>query len=511
MARTAAKKNKTTQEIRKVRCRTKAKKEATYMSVYLPANLDLEKLLRENPPNFKYGPSKFNDLIDNFKYLINLITQIPLHNRDVIKNTGFVPCDSKEMEKWVHHHSPYLEYLIQHEILETDYHYEVGKGEAKGEAIGYRFTAQYASDIKSDSIRKNSILKRYKEQIDKQDKDRARYSYLSQWFNPHLSMDLDGAKKHLLEELKNNLRTGDTEVAWHKYQYALVAAEKIARGEWSFSVDPTAGRINTNLTNLPKSLRHFITYKGMTLSAVDIKTSQPCFSGILFDPDFYREKDSQGRNRRRKVRLNSEDFMDANINKYDEAIFRARTTLMFVNLEGGGKDIQKYREIIQGGTLYEFIQNEIFLKTGKYIPRDDIKVLVLMAIYSRNRLFGCAGDKYKLLFKELFPAVYELFKAIKTPAHNILAILLQSIEARVMLDHVAKRIHLERPDMPIFTIHDSIACPVGNEDYVARVIKEEMMKLTGMRPSAKYEYWCPSNLQPKTDGIAETKRAGQAA
>ena len=52
--------------------------------------------------------------------------------------------------------------------------------------------------------------------------------------------------------------------------------------------------------------------------------------------------------------------------------------------------------------------------------------------------------------------------------------------------------------MPIFTIHDSIVCPVGNEEYVSNVMKEEMQINLGMNPKVSFEYWRPNNLDNKS-------------
>jgi ubiquinone biosynthesis protein Coq4 len=89
----------------------------------------------------------------------------------------------------------------------------------------------------------------------------------------------------------------------------------------------------------------------------------------------------------------------------------------------------------------------------------------------------------------MFPDVYELYSIIKCKDSTALPRLLQTIESKLILDHVAKRISKERPLMPIFTIHDSVACPVGHEAYVEEVIREEMEKAIGVIPTLKFEYW----------------------
>ena len=55
----------------------------------------------------------------------------------------------------------------------------------------------------------------------------------------------------------------------------------------------------------------------------------------------------------------------------------------------------------------------------------------------------------------------------------------------------AKRISTEKADLPIFTIHDSIATTQGNEDYVSRIIKEEVKKATRLDVKLGLEFWSP--------------------
>lgn len=55
----------------------------------------------------------------------------------------------------------------------------------------------------------------------------------------------------------------------------------------------------------------------------------------------------------------------------------------------------------------------------------------------------------------------QVFATIKSHDKTTLPKLLQATEARVMLDHVARRISIEKPDMPLFTIHDSLSCACG--------------------------------------------------
>ena len=41
----------------------------------------------------------------------------------------------------------------------------------------------------------------------------------------------------------------------------------------------------------------------------------------------------------------------------------------------------------------------------------------------------------------------------------------------------------------MITIHDSIVTTVGNEDYVKRVMEEELVKIVGVAPEIDLEPW----------------------
>lgn len=75
------------------------------VSVFIPRNLDLKKLLKENRPEFNFH-------IDNFKYLVSLITEIPSFNKD-IQELNFTPFYSPLVQRKVHDYLKYLDYLIK--------------------------------------------------------------------------------------------------------------------------------------------------------------------------------------------------------------------------------------------------------------------------------------------------------------------------------------------------------------------------------------------------------------
>ena len=100
---------------------------------------------------------------------------------------------------------------------------------------------------------------------------------------------------------------------------------------------------------------------------------------------------------------------------------------------------------------------------------------------------GQEGAKPKKDFREHFSNIYEIFRLIKKNNHRALAHLLQRIESTIMIGAVSSRIAKERPNLPFFTIHDSVLTIEGEEAYLASIIKEEVFKYTQLKVQLRIE------------------------
>ena len=73
---------------------------------------------------------------------------------------------------------------------------------------------------------------------------------------------------------------------------------------------------------------------------------------------------------------------------------------------------------------------------------------------------------------------------------------MQSIESEIILHRCCKRIWDERNhQVPVFTIHDSIATTLENVEYVKSVMEEELRKAIGVTPTLSVERWNVSQLK----------------
>ncbi len=305
-------------------------------------------------------------------------------------------------------------------------------------------------------------------------------NWLGKWFTEDLEIDYKGASKYIYALLETN-RNASVENALQKFNCAYLCANRIAAADYNFSKDATVGRLHTNLTTMHKELRNFITYKGQKLVAVDISNSQPYISTILFNKEVY---DNQNKEVNKIVSNYISNTLREGIISY---IMLVKSDVIHV-----GKGFQRFVDLVVNGRFYEEIARQYTQETGIAIPdRRELKRMMFIVLFTDNRYFGQKDALAKRIFGKLFPEVYEVFKKIKQKRKNALPCILQAIEAHVILNVIAKRISRERPNMPLFTIHDSIACPVGCEDYVASVMIEELHRLVGYPPSLKFEYWTP--------------------
>jgi len=454
---------------------------------YIPENLDLDLILAEHPPVFKYKK-------DHFIHILNLLTEIAAYDKRLIENQRFVPINKQKLQSHIHNYKDYLTYLQEMGIIESDKQYIVGE-----KSISFRFTEKYQTTNKEVLVEKSSYNHSY--QKSKKVDSRHLYPKLAKFFDDGLNIDVQAAKNCVRMKLEQDIADND-EKAFGRYNAAMLNICRLSDHKFYFHVDETSGRLHTNLTNLPKIVRNFITYEGKPLVSVDISNSQPFLSTLLMNQKFFE-----------KIEVKSENLFNIfnifpKLPSTHPTFYKFLPTIMLVFGEDslrkqGNQDIAKYRQKASEGKLYEYMEEEIFKATGKrFMSRREIKNMIFSVLYSGNQFIGQPDAESKRLFRSLFPTVYEVFKLIKRHDKTFLPILLQSIEAKLILNNIAKRFCMEKRNVPIFTIHDSIVCQVGYEEYVKLLMQEEALKCVGIKPHLNPEYWKPENA---IEGILRSK------
>ena len=442
----------------------------------IPSSIDLESLLEKHPPKFK-RPYK----IDYFYYFIELLCDMMEYN-DLDGNGGYVNLNAQLMQNIVHNYKEYLDYLLKHRIFRTDKKYIVGV-----KSMGYvidklHYDAEIVEiEIKNFVIRRNRATKN--KAIEQEMKTTcAKYSYLTKWFNDKLQIDAEGANakiEELFPEPKGGIRgtrRGKACKATKKYS-AKLAVHKLVRSNFYYKVDENVGRFHSNLTNIKKELRHYITYDGETLVNVDIKNSQPLLSSILFDPSFYSSKKIGRYVNLYDIPSSFKYLVNNNKYTYTHTIIMLVKTLQKLD----NKEVKQYLRMAKSGNFYQELSKAMYPKQS--FDKSRMKELTYKVFFSSNKSIQGMNNWTKKQFKWKFKGIYEMFAAIKRKNHRALSHILQRIESEIMIQNVCKRISLEHPALPIFTIHDSVLTTDGNQEYVIKVIEEEAFKLTGLKVS----------------------------
>lgn len=474
----------------------------------IPNRLDIARFVKEHPPvNIKGFKA------DKMAHILHLIYTIPANNKDLNCIDGFVPLYSKLLRKRIHNYRDYLDYLCDHKILESDNTYAIN-----WKSKGYRYTVKYQVGVDTYSIKDTRLVRSIKKARREKFRTTVGYEYLTKWFNGNLQIDYKAAVEFAMEEyrLKKTfleLRDFDTKNNKYKDPYTQYTSNmhninRIKMQEFYMSVDENVRRFHSNLTCKKSIYRNLLTYKGQKMVSIDIKNSQPYLSLILLNKKFwfskkFRTEISNFFKIYDNTDSNSFNLWNINRNIYNY-MFQTRTDMssyimclkevkMPINT-----DVSRFESLVTKGSFYEELAQAIKEKTGVFInDRKKLKEVIFLVLFTDNRFLGQANAEPKRIFKKLFPNMYELFKAIKKKDSTLLPRILQSVESHLMLKVIAKRISSERPDIPIFTIHDSIATTVGNEEYIQKVMREELTRHIGLPPALAVEYWSPEKMVHK--------------
>jgi hypothetical protein len=462
------------------------------MRVLIPANLNVEQMLKTCPPNIKNF--KKHDLY----YFLGLIQSVPANNKELTYG-DYVPLYSKILQSINHDYKDYIRYLIYRGIWDCQKYTE-------GRSNAYRYTQKYASSrlVPYDITNRKAEAKALKA---KENNLPAKYKHLAKHFDG-LKIDVEAATKYVEEytdfikenpqyKKKKKKITTASGIKYDKYVTkrinpisfygsSLFAIHSIDSKDFSLHVDSTGSRLHTPLTNMKRELRCFITYKGEFLVAIDIKNSQPYMALKLFDPDFYERK---GKNQ--KLSLSSFDT-NARVYCSIQSLFK-NNIIMLVNslLNPANTDVLTFANLVSEGTFYEYFMNKVEEQFGETITREVAKDTMFKVFFTGNGFLHQKEAKYKKVFAKEFPSVYKLFEFIKKGNKPLLAVLLQNIESKMILDVIAARIRKENPHIPLYTIHDSIVTTERYQKYVHDIMEEELTKHIGYKPSLKPEVWEP--------------------
>lgn len=354
------------------------------------------------------------------------------------EENGFSYLNMKYLRKQIPQAEQYIKYLLSKGLIERT------KGYIPGErSYGYRISSEYESRYIVKTVTDQKLIRKVNEAPRK--------------FARGFSVQNKYIKDFTLDP--QAVTFAKSNYSGESYNSAIVSINMVDNKEKYSLIDDAGGRFYSNLTNMPSELRQFVRVKNRYLKAnVDIKNSQPYFTTmILTNPG--------------------------------ELVRFAKSKEFAMILESlkipNNEDIKLYINLVTKGQFYEYLM-PFFEVKGLPCTRAEVKKAVMIILFDHNRK---RISRAKRIFINQFPTVHEIFSIVRGNGRGErFPILLQAIEAYMVLRVILPRINNEHPDIIAFTVHDSLLV-TDSPNIVEQVMIEELGKFTGHKPILKIDFF----------------------
>ncbi len=462
-------------------------------TILLPTRLlnDLEAFFNEHGSARKLK-------IDNALYIVGLITELESNYRNQSEEEfdNYIPLDSQLLKQVISKYNIYLELLVEQDFLDKK-NYSTDRRRSNA----FKITDKYLDDVEWQSYELTNpiLLKKFDEKglseyhKVKWEQVEQHRPHLIKFFNDKLKIKDDRAYQVTL------VKSGDNE---RSFRTSLQIITEFRKKIWKASTSNGDNRLHTNLTRCPKAIRQFISYDGEPIVGCDIKSSQPFFLAVLITAIIKKDKSLLEKIKATKILSNT----------VIEELF---------SLDLDVEELRRYTNEILNGDIYldlaeqiEFKYNEdskpyrdVYNSKGKKVKgrftarkvvtynseRDLVKQVFMEILYSSPD----TRIPEATVFRERYPSIHKIVKCLH--GNNVkFSYLLQYVEAYILLDEVAFRFSKEFPDIPIWSIHDSLVTTEQHKETLKDFMVKEIKSITGLKPKVEYEDWKekPSNNRP---------------
>lgn len=488
-------------------CRSTSKGEIFFLS---PQNLKDADILKRRPNSI--DEEKWLDIS---RIIIGTIIQLSIEGRfknsdEADINEEFVSLSSEILKRNCgNDYSKVINGLIKSGIIEFDNQYSTHLNKTYGYRLSKKY--RYESSVKKQ-ISNYIICNKIKRELSKVEcklKPRIKnLDHLCKWlkmegleinkkdalkfveqFSEKLLKEVEGRKKSRLT--KKQLEVIDRRVNYLKFQIE----------NWGnlnyLTVDDKGGRLYSPIVGLPSILRNFLTFKGQKLIGYDIKNSQPLHFLLMMREEFWQDSTTglTLRNLDRKLYTHIRSITNINPTIMFQESPECQYNKGFYDFENN-KTFEKsklskfitFQDLVKSGTLYEYFSQKFYLsmtlKGNKqaFLTRSGTKSKFMHLMYHNpNETYSSAKELFKEL-KKLFPLEAGIMELMKSRKYNDLPILLQKIEAEIILKDVTKKINELNPNIPLFTIHDSILTTEPYEGVLKKVLDDVYNEYLGFIP-----------------------------
>lgn len=434
--------------------------------------------------------------VDVAVFFLSLFNSIPTHYREEEQTDG-LSLDSQRLKKYHSKYNLYLDFLINSRFIE--------KTESYGADIKkcnvFILSKLYSLDeLISYEIKDKTFLKNFdsngRDEIENEKRIfcEEKRPHLVNYFDEKLTIN----EREAYDEIKHLINDEN-----YKRQYStrkVMISEFVIQG-WKYSMKiKSDNRLHSSLTRSPKVLRKHIRYDGRHIYGVDLKTSQPFFLCVLIKAILKKDRglleqikaipilSDETIEKLFNLDLNRNeliDFVQSVLKKdfYNE--FEKKLNIDYDDSVKPYRMVSNYSSKDKNRRNRKYEENKLPTRKEPFeTTRELVKAVVMEIFYSKPK----TTIKEAKVFREAYPSVSKIFVCLDECQVKF-SYLLQYVEAYVLLDYTAKRIHEDYPEMPLFSIHDAL---VTNETW-KNILKQEMLKhikaITTINPNLEIEDW----------------------
>jgi len=490
----------------------------------LPANLDLDAHLAAWPPSF--APFHRDCLV---QLLHELGERLAERKRAAqaeaapagqpARRRGFAPLNAARLQGWLHGYRAYLDYAVASGLILEDARYSNGRY-----CRAFRFAAPYRRAVESGGpgarvvITKRSLLRALHAQRQRPGAGTAAQhqalagvlGWLEAGTTP-LRIDAEAARAAALALFVQRQQTPEEKLtrrgvsyryprykdATLQYRQDVLFVGRLEERDLRPGFDQQ-GRLYTALAGMSKRMRHYVRVEGYgKLMALDLKNSQPYFINALLNKDFYSPP-APGR----LTLAEHGGLAGRALLELDPQLGLRLSRL----LASAPPDVAEFGIWTSSGQFYERLQAALTqAEPGRAQPRsrEALKGLLLGIMYGRldHQLprgivrANAERQSNRQVFAAALPTVATVLDAYKRCGHRALPLVLQSVEASLVLGVVARRVSERWPQIPIFTIHDSVLVPVEYEVQIAALLRYELRRAVGYEPQLGRTVYTPNTVE----------------
>ena len=322
-------------------------------------------------------------------------------------------------------------------LIFTNKSYTPGKSSRRN-SLCYSF---YENKVKEYQVTNKRILKNLK----KYKKQQEKFNFAT-CDKIHLEIIENLRKLELPELTEENLLFFTKDGTVEQLNSNIISYNQMRNKEIFYKVDDN-GRLHNNITNMSSKLRKLLKYDNKPLVWADIHNSQYVFllSIIHTLSSFHNQTNTH---------IQQHPPYDGSFEE----------------------ELEKFKNQVENGKFYDICADKMGLS------RDIVKKNLIQVLFDKPRK-NCKYTKY---YKKYFPHIYGIICQFKAEDYADLANFLQQTEAQIIFE-ACKLIKQTHPDVPIFTIHDSIGTSEGNLGVVVAAMMA-VFKKYGLNPSLGLEF-----------------------